>query len=94
MVTFQPFHWREIVKVLLDAGGVVETVDEGENSLRCFLPGAKATDGVHQLLLEDRVKTLTPGVVTGLACSGKTLPEAKTPEAFTDRLAGVLAAAV
>jgi len=94
MVTVQPFHWREIVKFLLDAGGVVETVDEGENALRCFLPGAKATDGVHQFLLEDRVETLTPGVVTGLACSGKTLPEAKAPEAFTDRLAGVLAAAV
>ena len=94
MVTVQPFHWREIVKVLLDAGGVVKAVDEGENALRCFLPASEATDGVHQLLLEDRVETLTPGIVTGLACSGKTLPEAKVSEAFTDRLAGVLAAAV
>ena len=53
VVTVQPFHWREIVKVLLDAGGVVKAVDEGENALRCFLPASEATDGVHQLLLED-----------------------------------------
>ena len=94
MVTVEPFHGREIVKVLLDTGGIVKAVDEGENALRRFLPGAEPTDGVHQFLLEDRVEALAPGVVSGFARSGKTLPEAKFPEAFTDRFAGVLAATV
>ncbi len=41
MVTVEPFNWREIIKVLLDAGGIVKAVDEGENALRRFLPGAE-----------------------------------------------------
>ena len=41
MVKFQPLKWREIVKVLMDAKGVVETVDEDVISLRCLLTGAK-----------------------------------------------------
>ena len=49
--TVQPFHRGEIIKALLNAMGVVEAVDEGENALHCFLPGAEPTDGVHQLLL-------------------------------------------
>lgn len=53
VVTVEPFNWREIIKVLLDAGGIVKAVDEGENALRRFLPGAEPADGVYQLLLED-----------------------------------------
>ena len=53
MVTVEPFNWREIIKVLLDAGGIVKAVDEGENALRRFLPGAEPADKVYQLLLED-----------------------------------------
>lgn len=30
--------------------GVVEAVDKGENTLRCFLPGAEPADGVYRLL--------------------------------------------
>ena len=53
VVTIQPFHGREIAKALLNALGVVEAVDKGENALHCFLPGGEPADGVYQLLLED-----------------------------------------
>ena len=45
VVAVQLFQGREITKALLNALGVIEAVDEGENALCSFLPGAHATKG-------------------------------------------------
>lgn len=69
----QPFQRRKITKTILDTGRAAETVDEGENALHCFLSVTKAANRMHQFLLENRVETLTPSVVTGHFGSRKTL---------------------